>query len=374
MELTIRNGLFEKLLTTFGLFLLCELTITGLIVNHTQHAGFEDGNDGGSIVVSLSSTPGAEAAAFGETISKDNPEATNQQQAQTTPEITQPVEKVERNDLIPDFPKETEVVEKDYVSEPQTETIVPAPKEAPEIPQDTIKTTIPESKTPPEPAPTQTEVAETVIDQEPKAEPTPITAKVQKPKPKPKPPVYKQPEPKIEPRQTQQKQKVKEKPAPQKTSTRQPTEQADTGSHKEAVEATNSGLTSDNQRSSGQKGVTSTKSTNTGSSNQQSPNSGAGQKATGDYWKAVQIRLARNKRYPRKAKRRQMQGVTLVEITLLASGKLKSYQILESSGFPLLDQAATKMVGKSAPFPQFPASITKPQMTRQIPVHFNLKN
>ena len=368
MELTIRNGLFEKLLTTFGLFLLCGLTITGLIVNHTQHAGFEDGNDGGSIVVSLSSAPGAEAAAFGETISKDNPEATNQQQAKTTPEITQPVEKVERNDLIPDIPKETEVAEKDYVPEPQTETIVPVPKEAPETPKDTITNTIPEPKTPPEPVPSQTDVAETVIDQKPKAEPTPITAKVQKPKPKPKPPVYKQPE------QTQQKQKVKEKPAPQKTSTPQPKEQADTGSHKEAVEATNSGLTNDNQRSSGQKGVTSTKSANTGSSSQQNRNSGAGQKATGDYWKAVQIRLARNKRYPRKAKRRQMQGVTLVELTLLASGKVESYQVLKSSGFPLLDQAAIKMIEKSAPFPQFPASITEPQMTRQIPVHFNLKN
>ena len=69
-----------------------------------------------------------------------------------------------------------------------------------------------------------------------------------------------------------------------------------------------------------------------------------------------------------------MQGVTLVELTLLASGKVESYQVLKSSGFPLLDQAAIKMIEKSAPFPQFPASITEPQMTRQIPVHFNLKN
>ncbi|WP_421780300.1 TonB family protein [Kiloniella litopenaei] len=393
VELTIRNGLFEKLLTTVGLFLLCGLIVTGLILNHTQHAGFEDGNAGGSIVVSLSSAPGAEAAAFGETISEDAPEATSQQEAQTTPETTQPVEKQVLDPSSSDLLPETEIVEQEYTPEPQTDTIVPLPEETlpieskqqsepekveeiPEEPKEVESNTVPKPQTLPEQIPEATDVAKTALDPAPKTEADPLVAKVQKPKPKPEPPVYKAAEAAPPPKQksTPVLKKVEKKTVTEKSAIPQPIEQADTGNHQEIVEATNAGITNDNQRSSGQKGVNSTKSSNTGSSSQENRNSGAGQKATGDYWKAVQIRLARNKRYPRKAKRRQMQGVTFIELTLLASGKVESYQVLESSGFALLDQAAIKMIEKSAPFPKFPSSITKERMTRRIPVVFNLKD
>ncbi|KLN59861.1 hypothetical protein WH96_15905 [Kiloniella spongiae] len=331
MELTIRNGLFEKLLTLFGLLTLCILMITALILSHKQHAGFEDGNEGGSIVVSLSSAPGAEAAAFGENNSEsDIPEATNRPEARTAPEV-------------PELPKEIEPEPRE-----RTETVVAL---EPEI--------IPEQERP------QSEIIEPAVTSEPVVQPDPIVEIVQRPKSKPKPPVRNKAE-------IVEKKNIS-KPLPKVKNTPVPTKKADTGKSNEIIQATNIGAQSEDKNSSGQKGINPNKSKNLGSTSQTGNNNGAGQKATGDYWKAVQIHLARNKRYPRKAKRRQMQGVTFIELTLLSSGKVESYKILESSGFPLLDKAAIKMINKSAPFPPFPASITVLQMTRRIPVVFNIK-
>ncbi len=343
MELTIRNGFSEKLLTLLGLLTLCIILITALVLSHKQHAGFEDGNEGGSIVVSLSSAPSAVASAFGAKNSElDIPEATNKSEALSAPETQELPKETEPNEIKPEATKEAEIVE--------PSPITPQPEPKPE----------------PEPKIVQSEIIEPAVITEPIVEPTPIIETVQKPKAKPKPPVQK-------PVETVEKESIS-KPLPKITNIPVPTKKVDTGKNKETIEATNIGAQSEDNRSSGQQGINPNKSKNTGSTSQTANNSGAGQKATGDYWTAVQIHLARNKRYPRKAKRRQMQGKILIELTLLSSGKVESYKILESSGFPLLDKAAIKMINKSAPFPPFPASITTAQMTRRIPVVFNMKD
>ena len=96
--------------------------------------------------------------------------------------------------------------------------------------------------------------------------------------------------------------------------------------------------------------------------------------ATGSYWATVQQHLARNKTYPQKARRRKMEGRAVIEITLLLSGRVESYRIIESTGHRLLDKAVVKMIEKSSPFPSFPADLQQERMTRRIPVIYRLKN
>ncbi|WP_125911856.1 energy transducer TonB [Kiloniella majae] len=327
-----------------------------LILSHKQHAGFEDGNEGGSIVVSLSSAPSAEASAFGENSSElDTPEATNQSEARTTPEIQELPKEIELEEVKPEVTKEAEIVEPSpIISQPEQE-----PQEL------TEPVIIPEPEIIPEQEIDQPEIIEPAEITEPIVQPAPSIETVQKPKAKPKPPVQKSVK-------IVEKKSIS-KPLPKVTNIPVPTQKANTGKSKETIDATNIGAQSEDNNSSGQQGINPNKSKNTGNTNQTANNRGAGQKATGDYWKAVQIHLARNKRYPRKAKRRQMQGEIMIQLTLFSSGKVESYKILESSGFPLLDKAAIKMINKSAPFPPFPASITAAQMSRRIPVVFNMK-
>lgn len=65
-----------------------------------------------------------------------------------------------------------------------------------------------------------------------------------------------------------------------------------------------------------------------------------------------------NLNYPEAAKGRWYGSLTLT-VTILADGQLKNVEITRSSGVPLLDQAALRIVRMSAPFAAFPDSIRR---------------
>ncbi len=62
--------------------------------------------------------------------------------------------------------------------------------------------------------------------------------------------------------------------------------------------------------------------------------------------------IARRKIYPSSARRREQEGIVKIRITIDKDGLLLSREIIESSGFILLDQATMKAVEKAAPFPR----------------------
>jgi protein TonB len=66
---------------------------------------------------------------------------------------------------------------------------------------------------------------------------------------------------------------------------------------------------------------------------------------------AVRERIARTVRYPRRAKDLGWEGRCLVEFVLLADGAIRHLHVMESSGRPLLDEAALAAVRGGAPFP-----------------------
>jgi len=61
-----------------------------------------------------------------------------------------------------------------------------------------------------------------------------------------------------------------------------------------------------------------------------------------------------NLNYPNEARRRGLHGDVLMTVTLNRDGSVKTIEIVQSSGQPLLDAAAQRIVRLSAPFPAIP--------------------
>jgi protein TonB len=64
-----------------------------------------------------------------------------------------------------------------------------------------------------------------------------------------------------------------------------------------------------------------------------------------------------NLNYPEEARRKRLYGNLILRVAVRADGGVDQIQVLRSSGFPVLDQAATKIVELSAPFAPFPPDI-----------------
>jgi len=59
-------------------------------------------------------------------------------------------------------------------------------------------------------------------------------------------------------------------------------------------------------------------------------------------------------KYPREAGERGQQGQTVLKVTILEDGTLHAAQLVESSGYPLLDGEALRAVKRIAPYPPLP--------------------
>lgn len=66
-----------------------------------------------------------------------------------------------------------------------------------------------------------------------------------------------------------------------------------------------------------------------------------------------------NEHYPESARIQKLYGDVRILVAIKADGSLKSIEILESSGIPILDSSALKIVRLASPFEPFPANIKK---------------
>ncbi len=66
-----------------------------------------------------------------------------------------------------------------------------------------------------------------------------------------------------------------------------------------------------------------------------------------------------NLNYPEQARRQGLHGSLVVSVGVLPNGELESIEILRSSGFDMLDEAAVRIVELSAPFAALPDEITQ---------------
>ncbi len=95
--------------------------------------------------------------------------------------------------------------------------------------------------------------------------------------------------------------------------------------------------------------------------------------ALNEYINVVTKRVQNNVVYPWAAKQGEMQGTVKLELSIDSSGKLLEVKIKESSGFSIFDENAASMVKRLAPYPPFPAELTKKNLRMDIPIAYKLK-
>lgn len=78
----------------------------------------------------------------------------------------------------------------------------------------------------------------------------------------------------------------------------------------------------------------------------------------GERWRRLMEQLG-VRYFPEEARQRRLSGRLTLDVAIRADGHLHSIQLLESSGSPLLDQAARQTVLSAAPFEPFPEDLRR---------------
>ena len=82
--------------------------------------------------------------------------------------------------------------------------------------------------------------------------------------------------------------------------------------------------------------------------------------------------LNQYKDYPAEVKKRKQQGVIVVAFTINRVGEVLSANVQQSSGYPLLDQAALDMLARASPLPPMPEWMPRERLNLAVPVEYSL--
>lgn len=83
--------------------------------------------------------------------------------------------------------------------------------------------------------------------------------------------------------------------------------------------------------------------------------------------------IGKRKDYPRLARLRNWQGTTELKLQIGSDGKLRDVLVGHSSGFPVLDAAAIRIVNESVPLPDMPEVLRGREWIVTVPVVFKLE-
>lgn len=91
------------------------------------------------------------------------------------------------------------------------------------------------------------------------------------------------------------------------------------------------------------------------------------------YAKQLSEHFKKHRHYPAMARKRRLTGVVWLIVEVRRDGSLISVEIAESSGIPILDEAAVSSAKKSVPVPPFPQNTDAQTKKLRIPYSFKLK-
>jgi len=77
-----------------------------------------------------------------------------------------------------------------------------------------------------------------------------------------------------------------------------------------------------------------------------------------DAWRRKVERIG-NLNYPEQARRDRLYGDLVLHVAVRADGSVQDIRVAHSSGHPVLDEAAIRIVQRAAPFAPFPPNIRK---------------
>ncbi len=92
-----------------------------------------------------------------------------------------------------------------------------------------------------------------------------------------------------------------------------------------------------------------------------------------DYYREVTAWLEKHKRYPRRSKLRNEEGVVMLRFVVNRDGMVSVSTIEESSGYKRLDKEAMGMIERAQPLPPIPEDMRQANLDLVIPVKFNLR-
>jgi len=120
----------------------------------------------------------------------------------------------------------------------------------------------------------------------------------------------------------------------------------------------------------GGKGTVPPKGAKTGSVYFQGEGTGRGDLAS--YLGNVRLRIEKAKRYPRLARKKGCEGKVVVSFQIDDKGKVGEIKLVESCGYPELDEEAIATLRRASPFPS-PRLIEKEKLTLEVPILFKLE-
>lgn len=91
-----------------------------------------------------------------------------------------------------------------------------------------------------------------------------------------------------------------------------------------------------------------------------------------DYLATLASWLARHKRYPRAARRRNLEGVATLSFRVNAAGNVLRYEVTNSSGYEVLDREVVNMLQRAEPLPSLPRDLGRATLDITIPIRFEL--
>lgn len=86
---------------------------------------------------------------------------------------------------------------------------------------------------------------------------------------------------------------------------------------------------------------------------------------------AIVRRVEELKRYPAAARIERAEGRVVVKAVINEDGSVGEIEIVQSSGFPILDKAAVETIKQAAPF-HLPHPLGRPRLTIKIPISYRL--
>lgn len=95
--------------------------------------------------------------------------------------------------------------------------------------------------------------------------------------------------------------------------------------------------------------------------------------ASSDYYREITAWLEKHKRYPRRSKLRNEEGVVMLRFVVNRDGMVTVSGIKESSGHKRLDKEAMGMIKRAQPLPAMPDDMRQAQLDLVVPVRFHLQ-
>jgi len=91
-----------------------------------------------------------------------------------------------------------------------------------------------------------------------------------------------------------------------------------------------------------------------------------------EYLKNLQKEILEQKRYPQFARDKNMEGEAKISFTINDDGSLYSVNVVDSSGYNVLDRASLEMVKAASPFPPLPDHMSRDRFRLVLPVGYAL--